>query len=198
MEARLLDARHHPLRAGRVAVGGDVFTGDPAWRVERALRDGRCVTFRPAVPGDREELRREFERLPGDSRYSRFMGAVSMSDPLLDYLTRVDQRQHVAIGVVLDGQGVGIGRFIRDGVDAPTAEFAVTVVPAVRGLHIGAMLLEELRRAAAFRGIRELRADVLATNVPMRALLARVGARLVDASSAVGGLVYALPTAPGP
>lgn len=166
------------------------FDGEDTWHVERTLRDGRVVTFRPLRPADRDELKREFDKLPPDSRYSRFMGAVSMTDALLDYLTQVDQQRHVAIGAALGAQGVGIGRFIRNDAPSTVAELAITVVPSMRGFDLGAMLYHELRRAAKLRGVSHFRAEVLANNVPMRRLLTRVGAQLVNERSEVGALVY--------
>lgn len=161
------------------------FAGDLAWRVTRTLRDGTLVTVRPVVPSDREELRRGFLELSPESRYHRFLNPVAVpSEDLLTYLTTVDHENHVAICATLESpdlkteRGIGIARFVR--LNRDTAEGAITVVDDMQRRGVATVLLRELLRAAQVRGIKTLRAEVLADNASMRAILERAGAEEVE------------------
>lgn len=175
------------------------FDGDPSWRVTRQLRDGSTVTIRPVVPEDREALRRGLMELSPESRYRRFLhGGAVPTEALLDYLTNVDQRDHVAIGATITSpdlkteRGVGIARFIRLDSRPDVAEAAVTVVDDMHHRGLGTVLLRELFRAARCRGIKRIRAEVLADNEPMRAILERAGAEKVMEDSGAGTIAWEL------
>ncbi|MEZ4259859.1 MAG: GNAT family N-acetyltransferase [Polyangiaceae bacterium] len=155
----------------------------PEWRVSRTLRDGTEVTLRPVMPEDREEMRRGILELSPDSRYLRFFaGMGAPSEQMLDYLTRVDQDHHVAICATLTSpdlkteRGIGVARFVRLEGAPEIAEGAITVVDDMQGKGLGQCLAIELGRAAALRGVRVLRAEVLATNTKMREILEGAGA----------------------
>lgn len=175
------------------------FDGAPGWRVTRSLRDGTIVTVRPVTPEDREELRSAFRELSPESRYFRFLNiGPEPTDDLLTYLTSVDQKDHVAIGASMESpdlkteRGIGIARFVRLEGSPDTAEAAITVVDDMHRRGVATVLLHELLRAARLRGIHTLRADVLADNDTMRAILERSGARKVLAESGEGTLAYDL------
>ena len=175
------------------------FDGDPTWRVTRFLHDGARVTIRPVTPEDREELRRGLAELSPQSRYLRFMHVATLpTDELVTYLTSVDQRDHVAIGASIESpdlkteRGVGVARFVRLEGSSGTAEAAITVVDDMQRKGVGTLLLVELLRAAKARGIRTLRAEVLADNDTMRMILERAGARKVPAESGEGTIAYDL------
>src|SRR3954468_16659986 len=88
----------------------------PAERI--TLRDGTPLLLRPIEPGDRRALAEGFERLSPESRYRRFFSPVSrLSDRQLDFLTRVDHRDHEALLAIdeASGQLVGVARFVRTG-----------------------------------------------------------------------------------
>jgi RimJ/RimL family protein N-acetyltransferase len=181
------------------------FDGDVAWRVSRTLKDGTPVMIRPVLPEDREELRNGLIALSPESRYFRFLHAgtgLTPSEDLLTYLTEVDQKDHVAIGAVIASpdlkteRGIGIARFIRLPARPDTAEAAVTVADDMHRRGVGGILLRELLRAARARGIRIMRAEVLAENATMRAILERSGAVKVESDPESGTLAYDLPIAP--
>lgn len=71
--------------------------------------------------------------------------------------------------------GVGVGRYIRLE-DPETAEMAVTVVDDWQGRGLGRVLLDALVLEALENGITRLEGDVLAENRPMQELLRRAGA----------------------
>jgi GNAT superfamily N-acetyltransferase len=77
-----------------------------------------------------------------------------------------------------DGElrGVGVGRYIRLE-DPVAAEMAVTVVDDWQGKGLGRVLLDALVLEALENGITRLEGDVLVENRPMQELLRRTGAR---------------------
>lgn len=173
------------------------FDGDPAWRSSAVLADGTHVTLRPIFPEDKDELRRAFRATSPKTRYQRFLGVVGdLSDATLDYLTNVDQKNHVAIVATVTSddlkseRGIGVARFIRVPGHPDVAEAAVTVTDDMQRKGVGSLLVRELGRAAVAHGVRRLSADVLADNVTMRAILESVGARsharAADSADAIG------------
>lgn len=167
------------------AAGEDVaFDGDPTWKVERALHDGTTITIRPVTPDDREALRRAFGETSSQTRYLRFHSAHrELTEQDLTYLTEVDQVSHVALVATLTSpdlkteRGIGIARFVRLEESPDVAEAAITVIDAMQRLGVGTALTRELERAARVRGVRVIRAEVLADNAAMRSILDAVGAQ---------------------
>ena len=147
------------------------------------LRDGSSVILRPVVAADRGLLLEGFESLSPESRYRRFFGPMKeMSEPLLDYLTAIDYRDHFAWAALsaepgANGRpvGVGVGRYIRLE-DPEAAEMAVTVVDDWQGRGLGRVLLDALVLEALENGITRLEGDVLAENRPMQEMLRHTGA----------------------
>ncbi|MCC6644083.1 MAG: GNAT family N-acetyltransferase [Polyangiaceae bacterium] len=156
---------------------------DDSYRETHALADGTRVTLRLLQPSDAEDLRRGFRALSPRSRYRRFLSeAAELTDEQVRYLTETDGVNHVAIVATTESLdlkselGLGVARFVRLR-DAPeVAEAAVTVVDEAQGRGIGRLLLALLARAARERGVRTLRAEVLAANPPVREILREVGA----------------------
>jgi GNAT superfamily N-acetyltransferase len=180
------------------AVDAPPFDGDPAWRAAAMLEDGTHVTLRPIFADDRDELRRAFRETSPKTRYLRFLGVVGdLSDAMLDYLTNVDQKDHVAIVATVtsddlkEERGIGVARFIRVAGEPEVAEAAVTVTDDMQRKGVGTLLVRELGRAAVAHGVRRLRADVLADNATMRAILESAGARChARAGEAAGTVGY--------
>ena len=148
------------------------------------LRDGRPVALRPVVPEDRDRLAEGFEELSSESRRLRFLGSVSTLSPAqLRYLTEVDGHDHVAWGALdltdPDAPGFGVGRFIRLGAGATTAEFSLTVLDTAQGLGVGKLLLAVLAVVAPTVGIDTLRGVVGRENERMSGWLFRLGAETV-------------------
>lgn len=162
------------------------------------LADGTHVVLRHIRPSDASELRRGFERLSPESRYRRFFGGVSrLSDEALHYLTEVDGRDHVAIVAVTDSPdlktetGLGVARFVRLADETTVGEAAVTVVDDMQRKGLGRVLARCMARAASERGIRTLRAAVIADNAPMVALMREIGA--VERSFDAGVYTFDIP-----
>ena len=141
------------------------------------LRDGGEALIRQISPSDRDALRIGFERLSKASRYRRFLSALDrLTDAQLDYLTNVDQRDHVAI-VAVDPASrqeiLGVARFVRTG--ERDAEPAIAVVDGWQGKGLGTALLRALTARAREEGIERYEALVLAENEPILRLLGRAG-----------------------
>ena len=150
---------------------------DVEWREVVPLRDGTPVTLRMVRPDDKELLRRGFDQLSPTSRFRRFLSPkAALSETELAYLTEIDGTDHFAIGAVLerppkDELGVGIARFVRLGDEPEVAEPAIVVLDDVQGQGLGKVLLARLSAAAAERGVRRFRSDVLVDNDAMLSLL---------------------------
>jgi RimJ/RimL family protein N-acetyltransferase len=148
--------------------------------IETTLGDGTRVRIREVEPGDRAQFVEGFDKLSTRSRYLRFHSAVEeLSDAQLDYLTQVDQVDHVAwVAIDLDEPdepGIGVARFVRLDDEPNVAEAAVTVLDAYQGRGLGTLLLRVLADAARQRDIDVFRAYVLGDNRPMLSVLDRLG-----------------------
>jgi GNAT superfamily N-acetyltransferase len=167
------------------------------------LSDGSRVTVRAIRPDDKQGLADAFARMSPTSRFRRFMShTANLSDQTLRYLTEVDLQNHFAIVATTDSLdlksevGLGVARFIRLGSDPETAEAAVTVVDDAQRKGLGRILMQTLAQAAAERGVRTFRAEVLASNLPMRGLLEEAGAVVRESDGEA--LVFDVPLGEAP
>lgn len=165
---------------------------------EVRLRDGSRARIRPVRPEDKMRIQCGMKLLSAESRYLRFFNDASeLSPELLQYLTEVDQTDHVAwiaVNPSLPGEpGMGIARFIRLPDEPHTAEIALTVVDKFQGLGLGAALLNILLVRAEQLNIRTLRAVVLPDNYRVTRWMRRLGANsaykdgLIELNLAVEG-----------
>jgi GNAT superfamily N-acetyltransferase len=177
---------------------------DDRYREHARLRDGTSVLLRVVRAEDRELLRRGFARLSPASRHTRFMAAKTvLTEGELDALTALDGVERFAIGALEEdpqggtGEGLGIARFARLPAEPEVAEAAVTVVDSAQGRGLGSLLLRRLAAAARERGVRWFRGEILASNEPMRRLLAdHVAAAAVEEDDDVVRVLVELPPDP--
>ncbi|HEX6488694.1 MAG TPA: GNAT family N-acetyltransferase [Candidatus Dormibacteraeota bacterium] len=156
--------------------------------VPGVLADGTVLRFVPVTPAHREQLRRGFDETSPESRYRRFLTPLSrLTEEQLDYLTNVDFVNHVAWGaeVAETSRGIAIGRWIRLQGEPETAEAAIAVIDEYHGQGLGRALLWLLAASAIERGVKRFRAEILADNEPMLALLEGLGAEIVGRSGTV-------------
>ena len=159
-----------------------VVSTPPPAAPEVALADDLTLRLRPILPSDKEGLHRGFDRLSHTSRYRRFLSPmVRLPSDMVVRFTEIDYVDHFA-WVALDARrrvdpGVAVARYIRLP-DAPrTADVAVTVVDEYQGRGVGSLLIRMLCLTAYGNGIERFSSLVLWDNLPMRRLLAKLGAR---------------------
>lgn len=142
---------------------------------------GRIYQVRPIAPADEALLLEGFDSLSDQARRLRFFAPTpKLSRGQVQYLTSVDQVDHVALGILDEETPVAVGRFIRLDDDSGSADVAITVVDSYQRRGLGFYLLEALATAAISRGVKTLHLDVLAENDSMLGLLERAGAQRVS------------------
>lgn len=170
---------------------------------EEVLRDGRRVRLRTVRPGDAALLADGFARLSTESRFRRFLTPLRRLSPRqLEFLTRVDHRDHEAIGAVaVTGgveTGVGVARFVRSTARPQEADLALTVSDEWQGRGLGGLLLRRLARRAREEGVTRFTADVLAANDAMLHLLRALGPTTTSRDGAQLSVTVELASAPAP
>lgn len=142
-----------------------------------SLADGSIFTVRPVTGDDKHLILSGFDQLSERSRYLRFLSPMpSLSRGQLAYLSELDHRHHVAIGILDGDNPVAIGRFVRFDDDPTAADVALTVIDAYQCRGVGRVTIEVLALLARHRDIRWMHFDVLAENTGMLALLDRFDA----------------------
>jgi protein lysine acetyltransferase len=138
------------------------------------LRDGTAAGLRPICPGEQYELVRGERLFSAQTRYKRFFAAVHITAPLARYLAEVDYVDHFA-WVAVDSSDVPMGgaTYVRSVSDRALADISFLIEDEFQGRGLGTLLMGAVAIAARRNGIARFCADVLAENVPMRAVLAR-------------------------
>lgn len=89
-----------------------------------------------------------------------------------------DRSKESDVGHPADGLGVGVGRYIVSDDDPTRAELAVAVIDEYQGRGIGRLLLEAVIAEAFDNGVTTVTATVLSSNEAMLSVLAGMGATL--------------------
>ncbi|GAA1478834.1 hypothetical protein GCM10009623_32800 [Nocardioides aestuarii] len=134
------------------------------------------VGLRLLQPNDAPAVQAVFAGLGPQSRWLRFLsGKPALTDADLRQLTSVDGWTHLAVvaSTLTSQQPIGIARFVRDRLDAGSAEVALAVVDAWQRRGIGGLLADCLIACAVAVGVRRLTMTVSAENAGVRALLDR-------------------------
>ena len=140
-------------------------------------RDGTELLLRPVLPGDSARTVHGHVEFSSETLYRRFMTAHTPNPKLMHYLFEVDYVDHfVWVVTEPDGSLVADGRFVRDPKNSTAAEIAFTVADSYQGRGIGTFLIGAVSVVARMEGIEKFTARVLTDNVPMRAILDRLGA----------------------
>ncbi len=128
------------------------------------LSDGGCVTIRAIEPADAYPLLRMFDRLSPESIYHRFFSPMPRPRrAALLHLSGLDHELHEALVAEVDREVVGVARFDgRPGEE--DAEVAVIVEDSWQDRGLGTLLLHQLARVGARRGLVAFRATVLGEN----------------------------------
>lgn len=139
------------------------------------LPGGRTLTVRTVRADDAERLDALFEGLCDEDRYCRFFGLSHPGRPFIERMTRPEDEGGYRLVAVVSGPRDSIVAeagyaLLPDG----NGEFTLTVAVGWRG-WLGPYLLDALVAAAAARGVPNLEADILVTNLRMIALVASRG-----------------------
>lgn len=159
------------------------------------LPSGTRLHIRAVAPDDKHELHEAFLRQRQESIAARFLHAKrDLSDRELDYFTRLDFVNHIALvaevsqrprGIV---EGVGIARCIRGVNDPATADAAFIIDDAWHGKGVCKVLAKHLASLARKAEIERFEADLRADNAPMLAVFGKLGP--VKSSYQAGGLLH--------
>lgn len=163
------------------------------FRVCATLPDGALLYFRGIRPDDRDALRRQFLELSPGSVRNRFLTVKRDLTPAeLDYFTRVDFFDHIALVAEIESQQglrpAAVGRFVRSDEDPECCEFAITVVDELQGRGIGKAMLEQLIQCARAVGISRFEAEVFSDNRRVTRLLRGTGLPLTSITE--GGISH--------
>jgi acyl-CoA hydrolase/RimJ/RimL family protein N-acetyltransferase len=158
---------------------------------EIELRDGRRVTVRPTLAGDRGGMQELFHRMPEKDVTTRFFNKLtSLTDRAADHLCNVDYDEEMAFAAVVGPPEheriVATSSYYRDPRDC-FAEVAYMVEPGWQGSGLATALHARTVEYARSHGVRGLTADVLMSNPAMLKVFRRgVGHTLrMDADAGV-------------
>ncbi|MDF0517572.1 GNAT family N-acetyltransferase [Bradyrhizobium yuanmingense] len=148
------------------------------YSVQTVLKDGTPIQIRALRASDEADMLAAIGRTGPQSLQSRFFVLKRhFSEKERAFFMDVDFRNHVALAVLVEEQGryaiIGGGRYVI--VEPGQAEMAFVVVDAWQGRGVGSLLLRHLTDIAREQGVRELTAEVLSDNGPMRNVFAKAG-----------------------
>jgi len=149
----------------------------PAELTTEYAAKGQKFTLRPIRPEDADAHGAMFSRLtPEDIRYRFFSAIRSLGAEQIMRMTDIDYGREMAIIAVNDsGKTMGVARLVRNDTDGNTAEFAVVVEPAVKGLGLASALMRAIIAWGKQQGVGEINGQILADNAPMLAFIKRLG-----------------------
>jgi acetyltransferase len=149
----------------------------PAELSKEYAAKGRKFTLRPIRPEDADAHGAMFARLtPEDIRYRFFSAMRSLGAEQVMRMTDIDYGREMAVIAVDEaGNTVGVARLVRNDTDGNTAEFAVVVEPAVKGLGLASALMRAIIAWGKQQGVHEINGQILADNAPMLAFIKRLG-----------------------
>jgi acetyltransferase len=146
------------------------------------LPSGHDVVIRPIRPEDADLTQGFVRGLSAESRYFRFMDAVSeLSTVALARLTQSDYTREMALLALTTAEGreveLGVARYAINP-DGDTCEFALVVSDRWQKQGIGHKLMDVLMDVARGKGLKRMEGEVLKTNRPMLKLVEALGFRI--------------------
>lgn len=152
--------------------------GSPPWLQPWTAPDGTRIALRPVRAHDACALDALIRALAPQTRRRRFHGAVNgASAAWLGRMVDPDPQRELAL--VVEVGAPGTARLVAEArwalCDADEAEFALVVDDAWQRQGIGRRALNALLASAGERGLRWMRGDVLADNLPMLSLARHLG-----------------------
>jgi acetyltransferase len=153
----------------------------PAELVRQYAVKGQSFTLRPIRPEDADAHASMLSRFSAEDMRYRFFSPMRQLPPeQIARLTDVDYSREMAFVAVRDatGETMGVARLVRDDTDGLSAEFAVAVEPAGKGLGIGSGLMHAIIDWGRAQGVKEIAGQILADNAPMLAFIRRLGFKI--------------------
>jgi acetyltransferase len=150
----------------------------PMELVTSYIAKAQTFTLRPIRPEDADAYAALFSRQsPEDMRFRFFSPLRNLSPEMIARMTDVDYTREMAIVAVQDATGVVMGgaRLVRNDTDGASAEFAVLVDPAAKGLGLASALMRAIIAWGGAQGVRVIEGQILADNAPMLAFIQRLG-----------------------
>ena len=140
-------------------------------------------SLRQASPRDREGVARFLAAMDREGLYARhFAHGEAPNQALLRRLDLLDQQDRVAIlAIGDDGAVVGHAEYVAEGGEA---EFAIILLPLLRGGGLGTRLLRALVEAARSAGQTRLHGVVQSANTPALQMALRNGFRVLPGDDA--------------
>ena len=136
----------------------------PATSSANVAVEGLRYHVRPIRPDDGPRLVELHGRLSSRSLYLRFFGPhPALSDAEVAHFTRVDYADRLALVATVGDHVIGVGRYDRLAGE-PEAEVAFVVDDAYQHHGVGSVLLDELCRCRAARGVRVFVAETMVEN----------------------------------
>jgi RimJ/RimL family protein N-acetyltransferase len=177
------------------------------WTSHAPTRVGVEICIRPLRADDREREVDFILSLSEQTRYMRMFAPLKFLRPhLLNLLMDVDYSERMAFVATIERDGgerfLGLARYAATD-ERGVVELGITVTDDWQRRGIARLLMAELMRFAAWRGMRKMVGSVLPENHPMLALARRLGftvsydpaARLMQISCALGDPSHDVPVA---
>mgnify|MGYP006420428599 FL=1 len=138
---------------------------------EKVFSGDITVRFRAIKPSDVDDMRRLFYRFSDKSVYYRYFSPIkTMPHAKMQEYVTIDYTKTMSIVGLMGDPGTGRivaeARYVRLP-DKPVADVAFVVDEDFQGKGIASFLFRTLKKIAKENGIREFKADVLATNKGM-------------------------------
>lgn len=132
------------------------------------------ISLRPAQPADRERVARFLAAMDAAGLYQRhFAHGAAPNQALLARLDAIDGIDRVAVlAIRRDGDVLAHAEYVASG---GRAEYALLVLPALRGLGLGRRLLSALLQLAAVAGQQRMHGMIQAGNAPALRLASQLG-----------------------
>ena len=125
-------------------------------------------------PTDGPELRRFFFRLSPETLYRRFHSPITRPEQAHPkFLLDIDHRDREAVVAVVDGEIVGVARYVRPA-GSCAAEVAVVVADGWQRQGIATRLMTALAGIALDNGVERFTLNMQADNTPVLRLVGRL------------------------
>ncbi len=139
---------------------------------------GQNFLIRPIRPEDADAHTEMMSHIsPEDMRYRFFSTVKSLTTEQITRMCDVDYRREIAFIAKHSESGAtwGVARLVRNDTDGKSAEFAVLVAPAAKGLGLGTALMQQIIAWARTKNVEAIQGQILADNAPMRTFIQRLG-----------------------